>query len=112
MHDPFLTPFTNEVLDKVGGQESYSFIDGFSGYHQIKIEPEDRSKIAFTSEWGCFQYMVMSFGLKNAPTIFSHIVITVFKDFSHKFLEVYFDDWIMFGLVNCHVASLRLMLDT
>lgn len=54
----------------------------------------------------------MPFGLKNAPTIFSRVVIVVFKDFIHKFLEVYFDDWMMFGLVKFHVASLRLMLDT
>ena len=41
LHDPFPTPFTNEVLDNVGGQEVYSFTDGFSGYHQIRIAPED-----------------------------------------------------------------------
>ena len=39
LHDPFLTPFTDEVLDNVGGQEIYSFTDGFSGYHQIRIHP-------------------------------------------------------------------------
>ena len=112
VHDPFPTPFTDEVLDNVGGQEAYSFTDGFSGYHQIKIAPEDRSKTTFATEWGCFQYTVMPFGLKNAPAIFSRVVIAAFKEFIHKFLEVYFDDWTMFGLVKCHVASLRLMLDT
>ena len=54
----------------------------------------------------------MPFGLKNAPTIFSHIVIVAFKKFIHKFLGVYFDDRTMFGLVKCHVDSLCLMLDT
>ncbi len=44
--------------------------------------------------------------------MFLHIVIASFKEFIHKFLEVYFDDWTMFGLVKCHVASLHLMLDT
>ena len=39
LHDPFLTPFTDEVLDTVGGQEIYPFTDGFSGYHQIRIHP-------------------------------------------------------------------------
>lgn len=90
----------------------YSFTDGFSGYHQIKIVLEDRSKTTFVTEWGCFQYTVMPYGLKNVPAIFSCIVIVAFKEFIHKFLEVYFDDWTMFGLVKCHVASLRLMLDT
>jgi hypothetical protein len=42
LHDPFPTPFTDEVLDNVGGQEAFSFTDGFSGYHHIKIDPEDR----------------------------------------------------------------------
>ena len=54
VHDPFPTPFTDEVLDNVGGQEAYSFTDGFSGYHQIKITLEDRSETTFTTEWGCF----------------------------------------------------------
>eukprot|EP00253_Pinus_taeda_P027868 PITA_27868 len=81
MHDPFTTPFTDEVLDNVGGQEAYSCTDVFSGYHQIKTASEDR-------------------------------IIAAFKDFIRKFLEVYFDDWTMFGLVKRHVASLCLMLDT
>lgn len=63
-------------------------------------------------EWGCFQYTVMPFGLKNALKIFSRVVIVMFKEFIHKFLEVYFYDLTIFGLVKCHVASLRLILDT
>lgn len=54
----------------------------------------------------------MPFGLKNAPAIFSHVVIAAFKEFIHKFLEVYFDDWIEFELVKFLVASFHLMLDT
>jgi uncharacterized membrane protein len=52
----------------------------------------------------------MPFGLKNAPAIFSKVVIAIFKEFIHKFLEVYFDDWTVFGLMNKHVGALRLML--
>lgn len=54
----------------------------------------------------------MSFGLNNVPVIFSPAVITAFKEFIHKFLEVYFGDWTVFGLVNLHVVILHLMLDT
>ena len=50
--DPFPTPFTDEVLDNVGGQEVYSFTDGFSGYHQIRIHEEDRHKTTFATELG------------------------------------------------------------
>ena len=54
LHDPFPTPFTDEVLDNVGGQEVYSFTDGFSGYHQIQIAKEDHHKTTFSIEWGSF----------------------------------------------------------
>jgi len=54
VYDPFLTLFTDEVLDNVGRHEAYSFNDGFSGDHQIKIAPEDRSKTTFATEWDCF----------------------------------------------------------
>jgi hypothetical protein len=54
LHDPFPTPFTDEVLENVGGHEAYSFIDGFSGYHQIKIAQEDRYKTTFATEWGSY----------------------------------------------------------
>ena len=93
LHDPFLTPFTNDVLENVGGQEMYSFNNGFLRYHQIRIEKEDRYKTTFVMKWGCYQYTVMPFFLlKNAATIFSRIVVVAFKYFIHKFLEVYFDE--------------------
>ena len=66
----FPTHFTDEILKNVGGQEAYSFTDGFSGYHQIRIAPEDRYKTTFFKEWGSYQYTVMPFGLNNAPAIF------------------------------------------
>jgi hypothetical protein len=111
LHDPFPTPFTNEVLDKVGGQEVYSFTDGFSGYHQIRIAKEDHHKTLFSIEWGSYQYTVMPFGLKNSPTIFSRVVVEAFKEFLHKFLEAYFDDWTVFSLLKNHIECLRLLLD-
>ena len=61
IHDHFPTSFTDEVLDNVGGQEAYSFTDGFSSYHQINISLEGRSKTTFTTEWSCFRYTIMPF---------------------------------------------------
>jgi hypothetical protein len=87
LHDPFPRHFTDEVLDNVGGQKVYSFKDGFSGYHQIRIAKEGRHKTTFAIEWGSFQYIVMPFGLNNAPSIFSRVVVEAFKVFLHKFLE-------------------------
>jgi hypothetical protein len=54
---------------------------------------------------------MMPFGLKNSPTIFSRVVVEEFKEFLHKFLEAYFDDWIVFNLLKNHIECLRLMLD-
>ena len=89
----------------------YLSTDGYSGYHQIRIMKEDRYNNTFATEWGCFQYKVIPFGLNNSPTIFSRIVVAAFKYFIHKFLEVYFDDWMVFGLVKDHIVSLRMILE-
>jgi hypothetical protein len=111
LHDPFPTPFTDEVLENIGEHESCSFTNGFSGYHQIKIAQEDIHKTTFVTEWGSYQYTVMLFRLKNAPVIFSRVVIATFKEFIHQFLEVYLDDWTVYSLLKNHVEFLRLMLE-
>jgi hypothetical protein len=54
LHDPFPTSFIDEVLENIGGREDYSFTDGFSGYHQIKIVLEDIYKTTFSTEWGSY----------------------------------------------------------
>jgi hypothetical protein len=111
LHEPFPTPFTYEVLENVGGREAYSFTYGFLGYHRIKISPEDMYKTTFSTEWGSYQYKIMPFGLKNAPTIFSRVFVVSFKEFIHHFLEVYLDVWIVYSLLKDHVEVLRLMLE-
>jgi len=92
VNDPFPTPVTDEVLEQVMGKEAYSFTNRFSRYHQVRIAEEDKRKTTFTTEWGSFAYNVMPFGLKNAPAVFSRIVIATFKEFIQKFIEVYTDD--------------------
>jgi hypothetical protein len=67
---------------------------------------ENRHKTTFATEWGSFQYKIIPFGLKNAPAIFSRVVVATFKEFIHKFLEVYLDDWTLFSLLKDHVAVL------
>ena len=68
--DTFPLPFKDSVLDVVAGHEMYSFLDGFSGYNQVCMHPEDQEKTAFVTEWGVFVAEVMMFGLKTAPTTF------------------------------------------
>jgi hypothetical protein len=111
VHDPFPTPFSDEVLEQVAGKEAYSFTDGFSGYHQVRIIEEDKRKTTFITEWGSFAYNVMPFGLKNSLAVSSRIVIVAFREFIHKFIEVYMDDWTIYILLKEHVALLRLMFD-
>ena len=62
--------------------------------------------MTFVTEWGCFQYTVMPFGLKNAPAIISWVVVAAFKYFIQKFLQVYIDDWIVYGLIKDHLENL------
>ena len=57
------------------------------------------------TEWGCFQYRVMLFGLKNSPMIFSRIIVATFKGFIYKFLVVYMNDSTVYGLVKYHIAN-------
>jgi len=64
VRNPFPTPFKDEVLNNVGGHEAYSFTNGFSGSHQIRIAKEDRHKTTFAIEISCYQYTIMSFGMK------------------------------------------------
>ena len=90
--DLFLTPFADEILNEVAGHECYSLTDGLTGYNQVAIAKEDQHKTTFVTEWGCFQYTMMPFGLKNALVIFSRVVVATFKDFIQNFLQVYMDD--------------------
>ena len=60
--DNFPTPFIDQILDECAGREVFSFMDGFSGYNQIQIKPEDQHKTAFICPWGTFSYQKMPFG--------------------------------------------------
>ena len=89
----------------------YSFTSGFLGYHQIRIAKEYHHKITFVTEWGCFQYTMIPFGLKNAPVVFSRVVVVAFKYFIQKFMQVFVDDWTVYTLIKDHLENLRLMLE-
>jgi hypothetical protein len=65
--DPYPLSFTNEMLNIVTRYEAYSFLDGYSGYHQISIALEDKYKTTFVTDWGAFVWKVMLFGVKNEP---------------------------------------------
>ena len=66
----FPLPFIDQMLDKLAGHEYYCFLDGYSGYNQIAIAPEDQEKTTFTCPYGTFAFRRMPFGLCNAPATF------------------------------------------
>ena len=69
-------------------------MDGFSGYNQIKMAPEDMEKTTFVTQWGTFCYKVMPFRLKNVGVTYQRDMVTLFHDMIHHEIEVYVDDMI------------------
>jgi len=82
----------------LAGKKFFSFLDGFSGYNQIKIAPQDQDKTTFTSPWGTFAYRVLPFGLCNAPATFQRAVIGIFSDMLNDSLEIFMDDFTPYGV--------------
>jgi len=82
--DPFPLPFLDLVLDLVVGHKMYSFMDGYSGYNQIKMAKENKDKMTFISEWGTYAYNVIPFGLCNALVTLRKVVTKTFKPCLNK----------------------------
>nr|GEV15349.1 reverse transcriptase domain-containing protein [Tanacetum cinerariifolium] len=95
--DHFLLPFMDQMLERLVGYEFYCFLDGFSGYFQIPIDPQDQEKTTFTCSYGTFAYHRMPFGLCNAPCTFQRCMLSIFHDMIEKTMEVFMDDFLVFG---------------
>ena len=93
--DDFPLPHIDVLVDITTGSELMSFMDGFSGYNQIKMAPKDMTKTTFTTEWGIHYYTVMSFGLKNVGATYQRMATTLLHDMMHNEVEVYVDDMIV-----------------
>ncbi len=101
--------FIEGVLDEVANHEVDDlFLDAFSNYHQIIVTFEDRYKTAFTIDWGAFIWVIMPFGLKNAPPTYQWIVNTIFKDYLGVFMKLFIDDFSMFNDLYTHLPKLWL----
>ena len=97
LKDNYLVPKIDKILQKVVGAQRISMIDGFSGYNQIVVHPEDREKIAFTTPWGTFMYDKMPFGLMNAGETFQRAMDIEFVGEREKFVVIYLDDITVFS---------------
>jgi hypothetical protein len=89
----------------------FSKFDLHSGYHQIKIRPCDIPKTAFSTRYGLYEFLVMSFGLTNAPTYFMYLMYSVFMTELDKFMVVFIDDMLIYSKNEReHAEHLRLVL--
>nr|GEX27443.1 DNA-directed DNA polymerase [Tanacetum cinerariifolium] len=95
--DHFPLPFMDQMLERLAGNEYYRFLDGFSGYFQIPIDPKDQEKTTFTCPYRTFAYKRMPFGLCNAPGTFQRCMMAIFHDMIEQTMEVFMDDFSVFG---------------
>ncbi|KAK8605127.1 hypothetical protein V6N13_082583 [Hibiscus sabdariffa] len=95
--DHFPLPFIDQMLDRLAGKSFYCFLDGYSGYNQIAIAPEDQSKTTFTCPYGTFAFRRMPFGLCNTPATFQRCMTGIFSDMNEDYLEIFMDDFSTFG---------------
>ncbi|GJY31804.1 reverse transcriptase domain-containing protein [Tanacetum coccineum] len=110
--DHFSVPFMDQMLERLAVNEYYCLLDGFSGYFQILIDPQDQEKTTFTCPYGTFAYRRMPFGLCNAPGTFQRCMMAIFHDMIEETMEVFMDDFsekchfmIKEGIVLVHKIS-------
>jgi hypothetical protein len=109
--DHFPLPFIDQMLERLAGHSYYCFLDGYSGYFQIAIAPEDQEKTTFTCPFGTFACRRMPFGLCNAPATFQRCMVSIFSDYIEHIIEVFMDDFTVYGdsFDNC-LHNLTLVL--
>jgi hypothetical protein len=104
-------PCIDLLFDQLLGAQVFSKIDLHTGYHQIKIREEDIPKTAFSTRYGLYEYLVMSFGLTNAPAHFMYLMNSFFMEELDKFVVVFIDDILVFSKSRKeHEEHLRIVL--
>jgi hypothetical protein len=107
----YLLPRIDILFDQLAGARVFSKVDLRSSYHQIKICPEDVPKTAFSTKYGLYEYLVMSFGLTNAPAYFMYLMNTVFMPELDKFVVVFIEDILNYSKSEEeHAQHLRVIL--
>jgi len=95
--DHFPLPFIDEMLERLAKNSHFCYLDGYSGFFQIPIHPDDQHKTTFTCPYGTFAYRRMPFGLCNAPASFQRCMMAIFSDFIEDIMEVFMDDFSVHG---------------
>jgi len=95
--DHFPLPFMDQMLKRLEGKSFYCFLDGYSGFNQIVINPKDQEKTTFTCPFGTYAYRRMPFGLCNAPATFQRCMMSIFSDYVERIIEVFMDDFMVYG---------------
>jgi hypothetical protein len=104
-------PRIDIFFDQLDGAKVFSKVDLRSGYHQIKIHPKDVPKTFFSTRYGLYEYLVMSFGLTNAPAHFMYLMNFVFIPELDKFVVVFIDDILIYSKSEEeHERHLRVIL--
>jgi len=107
----YLLPRIDDFVDQLHGSLVFSKIDLRSGYHQILVKDDDVQKTTFRSRYGHYEYVVMPFGVTNAPVVFMDYMNRIFRPFLDKFVVVFIDDILIYSKTQEeHAEHLRLVL--
>ena len=105
-------PRIDDLLDQLNSAIYFTKLDLHSGYHQVRIEKLDVWKTTFKTKQGLFEWMVMQFGLCNAPDTFMRVMNDLFRPFIKEFVLVYLDDILVFSRTwDEHVCHVKKVID-